>query len=109
MRDWPVDIGCDIRRSWSRATWPKSGQRRCSRLKAKLKVVRSWQLKDFRNPSQFFKGTDEISLRNLLSNLHPVHFHPVAVDREDLEEYVELLRRFCASWDAPPPDVPNAF
>ncbi|HIE1099161.1 MULTISPECIES: hypothetical protein [Stenotrophomonas] len=38
------------------------------------------------------------NLRNLLSHSPPEHFHPVAVDRQDVEEYVTLLKRVCANW-----------
>lgn len=48
------------------------------------------------------------NLRNLLSHSPPEHFHPVAVDREDVEEYMALLKRVCASWDTQRPEVPDA-
>lgn len=38
------------------------------------------------------------NLRNLLSHAPPEHFSPIAVDRQDLEEYVSLLREVCAHW-----------
>lgn len=37
-------------------------------------------------------------LRNLLSHMPPEHYRPIAVDREDIEEYVSLLNSICASW-----------
>ncbi len=47
-------------------------------------------------------------LRNLLSHSPPEHFHPVAIDRQDVEEYVSLLKRVCESWNAQRPETPNA-
>jgi len=38
------------------------------------------------------------NLRNLLSHAPPEHFSPIAVDREDIEEYVSLLRAVCSQW-----------
>ena len=38
------------------------------------------------------------NLRNLLSHMPPEHYRPIAVDREDIEEYVCLLKVVCASW-----------
>jgi hypothetical protein len=38
------------------------------------------------------------NLRNLLSHSPPEHYCPIAVDREDIEEYVSLLKAVCASW-----------
>lgn len=48
------------------------------------------------------------NLRNLLSHAPPEHFHPVAVDRQDIEEYVSLLKRVCENWSAQRPESPNA-
>ncbi len=36
------------------------------------------------------------ALRNLLSHMPPEHYHPIAVDREDMEEFVVLLKSVCA-------------
>lgn len=47
-------------------------------------------------------------LRNLLSHAPPEHFHPVAIDREDVDEYVSLVKRVCNAWSAQRPDAPNA-
>lgn len=38
------------------------------------------------------------TLRNLLSHMPPEHYRPVAVDRQDIEEYVELLNEICSRW-----------
>lgn len=38
-------------------------------------------------------------LRNLLSHMPPEQHRPIAVGREDIEEYVALLKQVCASWD----------
>jgi len=38
------------------------------------------------------------NLRNLLSHSPPEHYRPIAVDREDIEEYVSLLKNVCALW-----------
>lgn len=37
-------------------------------------------------------------LRNLLSHMPPEHYSPIAVDREDIEEYVALLKTVCHWW-----------
>jgi len=39
------------------------------------------------------------NLRNLLSHMPPEHYHPIAVDREDIDEYVGILKTVCKSWD----------
>jgi hypothetical protein len=43
---------------------------------------------------------DWARLRNLLSHAPPEHFHPIAIDRLDVEEYVALLKKVCAQWDS---------
>lgn len=38
------------------------------------------------------------NLRNLLSHMPPEQYHPIAVDREDIDEYVDILKTVCESW-----------
>ena len=45
------------------------------------------------------------NLRNLLSHSPPEHYRPIAVDREDIEEYVSLLKTICAFWSKQRPLV----
>jgi|GEM_PF-1857208 hypothetical protein len=75
-------------------------------LKAKLQGVAAG---GFRTPeADVAELLAWANLRNLLSHSPPEHFRPVAVDREDVEEYVALLKRVCASWETQRPEVPNA-
>lgn len=74
-------------------------------LKAKLQAVAAG---GFRTPEADVAALLAwANLRNLLSHSPPEHFHPVAVDREDVEEYMTLLKRVCASWEAQRPEVPK--
>lgn len=47
-------------------------------------------------------------LRNLLSHSPPEHYRPLAVNRADIEEYIRLLKRICASWDDQRPVLRNS-
>lgn len=44
-------------------------------------------------------------LRNLLSHAPPEHFSPIAIHRQDVEEYVSLLERVCALLDEQKPSI----
>jgi len=45
------------------------------------------------------------TLRNLLSHAPPEHFRPIAVDRQDVEEYVQLLETVCALLEQQKPSI----
>lgn len=45
------------------------------------------------------------TLRNMLSHMPPEHCHPVAVDRQDVEEFVALLKDVCSSWSQQRPGI----
>ncbi len=45
------------------------------------------------------------TLRNLLSHAPPEHFRPIAVDRQDVEEYIQLLEKVCALLEQQKPGI----
>lgn len=45
------------------------------------------------------------TLRNLLSHMPPEHHRPIAVDRQDIEEYVALLKAVCTLWSEQRPRI----
>jgi len=65
-------------------------------LEAKLKAVAASGYQINTNDLEALRAWGR--LRNLLSHMPPEHFHPVAIDREDVEEYVSLVKRVCQHW-----------
>jgi hypothetical protein len=47
------------------------------------------------------------SLRNTLSHMPPEHFRPISIDREDVEDFVSLLKDVCLSWSKQRPQICN--
>ena len=39
-------------------------------------------------------------LRNILSHMPPEQYRPIAIDRQDVEEYLALLKQVCGEWEA---------
>jgi hypothetical protein len=85
---------------------PAKPTKRLSGLRAKLEAVAAAGYRTSKVELDELEAWGR--LRNTLSHAPPEHFHPVAVDRQDIDDYVALLKRVCESWNAQRPRSPDA-